>query len=84
MEDWSRYEPEFRYMMLDRMRQDCSYYLGYGGRYANNLWAKDELTQIRVMKAIWDTFTPEDKPEWLTWDDLMDYARKMGVKEEDI
>lgn len=84
MEDWSRYEPEFRYMMLDRMRQDCNYYLGYGCRHADNLWAKDELTQIRVMKAIWDTFKPDDKPEWLTWDDLMNYARKMGVKEEDI
>ena len=84
MEDWSRYEPKFRYMMLDRMRQDCDYYFGNGCRYADNLWAKDELTQIRVMKAILDTFEPEDKPEWLTMGMLMDYARRMGVKEEDI
>ena len=27
MEDWTRYEPKFRYMMLSRMKQDCDYYL---------------------------------------------------------
>ena len=31
MEDWSRKEPKFRYMLLDRLRQDCDYYLRIGG-----------------------------------------------------
>lgn len=79
MEDWGRYEPEFRYMMLSRLKQDCDYYLGYGNRHTNALWAKDEHIQIEVMKTIWNTFGPEDKPEWLTWEELMDYAHKMGV-----
>lgn len=83
MEDWSRYEPKFRYMMLSRMKQDCDYYLGNGNRSTNHLWAHNEVDQIANMKAIWDTFEPEDKPEWLTLNDLIDYSRKMGVVIED-
>lgn len=80
MEDWSRYEPKFRYMMLSRMKSDCDYYLGNGNRYADHLWAGNEKDQIENMKALWKTFKPEDTPEWLTWDELMDYAWKMGVE----
>lgn len=83
MEDWNKYEPEFRYMMLSRMKQDCDYYLGNGNRSTNHLWAGNEVDQIANMKAIWDTFEPDDKPEWLTLDELIDYSRKMGVVIED-
>ena len=38
MEDWSKKEPRFCYMLLDRLRQDCEYYLRIGGS-ANCLWA---------------------------------------------
>lgn len=79
MEDWTKYEPKIRYMFLSRMKQDCDYYLGYGNRNARQLWAGNEKDQIENMRAIWNTFEPEDKPEWLTWDELNDYARKMGV-----
>lgn len=79
MDDWSRYEPKFRYMMLSRMKQDCDYYLGYGGRSANHLWAQNEKDQIANMVSLWNTFEPEDSPEWLTWDELVDYAKRMGV-----
>lgn len=79
MEDWSRYEPKFRYMMLSRMKSDCDYYLGNGNRSANHLWAHNEADQIANMKALWNTFEPEDSPEWLTWDELADYAKRMEV-----
>lgn len=79
MEDWSKYEPRFRYMMLSRMKQDCDYYLGYGNRSTNHLWAGDEVDQLANMKAILDTFEKDDKPEWLTESDLLDYALKIGV-----
>lgn len=59
---------------------DCDYYLGYGNRNAMQLWACDEKKQIENMKDIWNTFPEEDKPEWLTWEELNDYARKMGVE----
>ena len=77
MEDWSKYEPRFRYMMLDRLRQDCKYYLTYGGRSASMLWAGDEQAQIDNMKALWNTFEKEDTPEWLTWEDILEFERQM-------
>lgn len=79
MENWNKYEPKFRYMMLSRMKMDCDYYLGNGGRNANQLWAGNEQDQIANMVALWKTFSEEDSPEWLTWDELVDYAHKMGV-----
>ena len=78
MEDWTKYEPRFRYMMLHRMRQDCDYYLRIGGS-GNCLWAGDEKSQIENMKALWNSFPEEDKPEWLTWEELNNYAREMCV-----
>lgn len=79
MEDWIKREPRFRYMLLDRLRQDCDYYLRIGGS-ANCLWADDEQDQIDAMKALWNSFPDEDKPEWLTMEQIEEYAQKMGVK----
>ena len=76
MEDWTKYEPRFRYMMLDRLRQDCEYYLRIKGS-ANCLWADDEKSQIQTMKDIWNTFPKEDTPEWLTWEDILEFEKKM-------
>ena len=77
MEDWSKYEPKFRYMMLSRMKMDCDYYLGNGGHNPDSLWAGNEQAQIDNMVTLWKTFDPEDSPEWLTWGDLVYYALKM-------
>lgn len=30
---------QFRYQMLDRMKQDCEYFLGHGNRVTKYLWA---------------------------------------------
>lgn len=82
MEKWiEESEPRFKYMMLDRLRQDCEYYLGNGGRSKNALWAEDEAKQIQTMKDIWNSFLEEDKPEWLTWEEIEEYARRMDVEE---
>lgn len=80
MEKWTKYEPRFRYMMLDRMRQDCNYYLGYGNKNPKNLWAGNEKDQIENMKALWNSFIDEDKPEWLTWEEINELAKRMGVE----
>lgn len=77
MEDWAKHEDRFRYMMLDRLRQDCNYYLGNGGRNPDNLWVGDEQAQIQTMKDIWSTFPKEDAPEWLSWEDILELERKM-------
>lgn len=68
----------FNYMMLDRLRCDCDYYLNYGGRNAKSLWAKDEQKQIDKMRELYDLLPI--KPEWLTIDQINEYAARMGAK----
>ena len=82
MEDWSKYNLKFRYMMLSRLVMDCNNYLGNGNRSTNGLWAANEFNQIANMRALWNTFDPEDRPEWLTKEQIDDYARQMGVNNE--
>lgn len=72
-------DDRFNYMLLDRLRCDCKYYLGHGDRDANNcLWAHDEQKQIDKMRELYDLLPV--KPEWLTREQIDEYAAKMGVK----
>lgn len=69
--------PEFRYMLLDRMKQDCLYYLGAGNRKEKYLWAGNVTEQISTMQAIWDSFPADQKPEWLTKSDISSFKEQM-------
>jgi hypothetical protein len=76
--EWVLSRPEeFRYQLLDRMRQDCNYYLGNGQVYGNHLWAgnDNEEEHITIMKAIWHSLP--DKPVWLTLAQIVDTGEKM-------
>ena len=44
------WEEPFRYMLLDRLRQDCLYFLGFGNRCERCLWAGNIRDQIGYMK----------------------------------
>ena len=68
----------FNYMMLDRLKSDCEYYLCYGGRNAKSLWAHDEQKQIDKMRELYDSL--KIKPEWLTMEKIDEYAARMGAK----
>jgi hypothetical protein len=68
---------KFTYMMLDRLKQDCEYYLGYGERYDGALWAGSVDGQIAKMHELWDELPDDGKPEWLTLNDIDDYERRM-------
>lgn len=67
----------YRYQFLDRLRTDCDYYMGYGNRNEQNLWAKNEKDQIAYMKAIWDSFSESEKPEWFSYEDILRYEKEM-------
>lgn len=67
----------FQYQMLDRYRCDCDYYLGYGNRNSVVLPLKDERKLIEEMKRIWLSFSEEEKPKWLTWDQILEYEKAM-------
>lgn len=70
-------EQKFNYMMLGRLKSDCEYYLGYGNRNAKNLWAGDEQEQINEMKKLYNSFADEEKPEWLTYEQILQYEKLM-------
>lgn len=65
----------FDYQMLSRLQYDCEYYLGYGNRNPNVLWAKDEQEQIDKMRELYDQLDP--KPEWITSEDIDEYEHQM-------
>jgi len=77
MQDLLNHDDTFRYQLLDRLRIDCKYYLGYGNRYAKNLWAGNEEMQIEAMKTLWNSFTDENKPEWITLEEIEQYEKEM-------
>lgn len=70
-------KPNYRYMLLSRMKTDCKYYLGNGNRNPEHLWAGDEQKQIQYMKALWNSFPEGEKPEWLTMDDIGEFEKQM-------
>ena len=69
----------FRYWTLSRMKADCEYYLGYGRAYQGHLWAGSEKEHIAAMKAIWNYFPEDGKPDWPTMDDILRYEKRMNV-----
>lgn len=73
-------EKSYRYQLLSRMQSDCNYYLGNGNRYAGHLWGEDEVKHIAYMKALWNSFGKNEKPEWLTMEQILEYEEKIGIK----
>lgn len=71
------HDEKYRYMLLDRMRADCAYYLGNGNRQVKYLWAGNVEEQIEDMKMLWDSFKPDEKPEWLTMEDIESLEKRM-------
>lgn len=65
------------YALLSRLQMDCDYFLGYGNRSENRLWANDVSSQIAKMKELHDGFAEGKKPEWLTYAQILDYETRM-------
>lgn len=73
-------EESFRYQLLSRLQMDCNYYLGYGNRNISKLWADSEIEQIETMKALYNSFAKDKKPEWLTLQQIEEYESKMVLQ----
>lgn len=65
----------FEYMMLDRLRSDCEYFLGAGQRYEGHLWAGNVREHIAKMRELYNALPV--KPEWLSQEDIDNYAERM-------
>lgn len=68
---------KFEYQLLSRLKEDCNYYLGASRGFEPHLWAHTVEAQIEKMKELYQGFPEEGKPEWLTWEDILDYENKM-------
>lgn len=68
---------EFEYMMLSRLQSDCEYYLGYGNRNPKILCNNNVQDHISRMKELWNGFPEGQKPEWLTWEKIMEFEKLM-------
>lgn len=84
MNDFSEYihdkDASFRYMLLSRMQSDCAYYLGNGRLFGSHLWAGNEKDQIEYMKILWNSFPDDQKPEWLSYEDILAYERRLDPR----
>lgn len=63
------------YRLLGRLKADCDYFLGAGGRAEKHLWAGNVREQIAKMRELYAAL-PE-KPEWITQEDINRYAQRM-------
>ena len=69
-------EQNRNYLILDRLRADCEYFLGAGNRAEKHLWAGSVYAQIVKMWELYDALP--QKPEWLTKEMIDDYADRMA------
>jgi hypothetical protein len=67
----------FRYQMLGRLNQDCKYFLGNGQGNSKNLWANTPEEHIEYMLALFNAFSEEEKPEWLSMSMILSYRDEM-------
>ena len=65
------------YVLLDRLRADCDYFLGAGGRSEKHLWAGNVHAQIKKMRELYDALP--GKPEWLSAEAIDRYAAQMAA-----
>ena len=69
---------KYKYMLLSRMQADCEYYLKWGGHSPRHLWAGSIKKQIKAMKELYKSFSSEEKPKWISWEDILMYEKEMS------
>lgn len=81
---------QFEYMMLSRLNDDAAAYFGRHGnevedkwdcRYhnANFIWGNDISVLVEEMKKLWQKIPSDIKPEWCTWEQILEYERKISA-----
>ena len=72
-----RHPREFDYMMLGRLQSDCKYFLGFGDGYEGHLYYKEVNKHCDEMKKLWESFSDDEKPEWMTLEQIEEYRNEM-------
>ena len=68
---------DFKYAMLSRMISDCRYFLGNGNRAEKHLWAGNVEDQVTLMKALYNSFKDDEKPEWTSMNEIEELEKEM-------
>ncbi len=71
---------ELDYMLLSRMEMDNKYFLT--SPHIKHLYMGNVSDQIKEMKKLWKKV--KEKPEWLSWEDILDYEKKMKKVEKKL
>lgn len=77
-----RHDEKSRYQLLSRLRSDCDYFLGNGHRCKQHLWAHEVDEHIDYMKALWLSFPADKRPEWLSFEEIVVYEKRMLEEKE--
>lgn len=59
-----------RYQMLSRLQSDMDSYIATGTK---KFWAGSFDKQIELMKAIYNSFSEREKPDWISMEQILNY-----------
>ena len=68
---------EHDYRMLSRYKADCDYFLGNGNGYERHLYYGSVEEHCSQMQKLYDSFSEDEKPEWLSAEDIQKYKVEM-------
>lgn len=71
---------EHEYRMLSRWKMDCEYFLGAGNGYEPHLYFGSVEKICDAMKETWNKLPADEKPEWLTMEQIHEYRKAMLEK----
>jgi hypothetical protein len=72
------------YMLLSRLQMDCKYVIDNADKATSkkglekHLWAGNVKDQIAKMKELYNSFSKEEKPEWISMEDINSYEKKLN------
>lgn len=87
--EYTHKDIEFKYRLLSRLQQDCKYFLGNGNGTEKYLWAGNVDGQIKMMKDLYNSLSDNQKPEWISMEEIEGYEKEMksfnnGIDENKI
>ena len=69
---------KFKYMLLGRLESDCKYFINTGKTNVKALWSGSVQDHIEDMTALYNSFSDDKKPEWITLEKIKEYEKQMN------
>ena len=67
-------ENTYKYQLLDRMKSDCLYFLGFGNG-KSELWGGTINAHIEYMQTLYSLIA--EKPEWISEKEIEQFKQRM-------